>query len=247
MFNDFKITPKLINLILKKSILNQVENAYHSVKNDSILPTNFVAPSYEYNEKKYFLNDYSRFKTLKETVTEVVDAVYILQNKGEYTFHVKFYNDVVKSDLLPLVLIDGVLIQNHHTIIDYDSNNIESIGVVRDKYIYGGQLFMGIISIKTFKADYKHSVSESYIKKVKLIKPQVSKKYFKQEYNDSKLNRIPDFRNQLLWQPDFVLSNNEALISFYTSNNTGDYEICIEGYTNDGKPVSLREIISVKK
>ena len=70
-------------------------------------------------EKKYFLNDYTRFKTLKETITEVVDAVYILQKKGVYTFHIKFYNNIIKSDLPPLILIDGILIQDHNVLINY--------------------------------------------------------------------------------------------------------------------------------
>jgi len=247
VFNDFRITPKISNLVLKKSILNQIENAYHSVKNDSILPINSKLPSYAYNEKKYVLNDYTRFNTLKETITEVLDAIYTEQKNGNYTFHVKFYNSVVKTDLLPLVLIDGVLIQDHNSLIDYNARNIKSIGIVRNKYIYGGHTFMGAIIIETLKGDYNHPVKGNFIRSLELDKPLVSKKYFEQEYNDDlNLTRIPDFRNQLLWQPNFVLSGNEALVSFYTSNNIGDYEICLEGYTNNGEPVSIREIISVK-
>lgn len=247
VFNDFKLTPKLKDLILKKSILNQIENAYYSIKNDSIIPINFTNPSYKYKEKEYFLSDYSRFKTLKETITEVVDAAYVVQKSDEYTFHIKFYNDTNKSDLLPLVLIDGVLIQNHNTVIDYNAKNIKSIGVVRDKYVYGGQTFNGIISIKTLKGDYNNSFREDAIKSFELDKPLVSKKYFKQEYNDdSKLNRIPDFRNQLLWHSNLKLSTAKNQITFYTSDNTGEYEICIEGFTNNGKPVTIKTYITVK-
>jgi predicted glycosyltransferase involved in capsule biosynthesis len=76
--------------------------------------------------------------------------------------------------------------------------------------------------------------------------PQVNKKYFKQVYNDSEFNRIPDFRNQLLWYPNLTLNTNETQISFYTSDVTGDFEICIEGFTERGKPVSEKQFISVK-
>lgn len=243
VFNDFIITPKINDLILKKSILNQIENAFHSLKNDSILPISSAVPSYQYNEKKYILDDYTRFNTLKETVTEVVEAVYMEQKK----FRVKFYNNVIKSDLLPLVLIDGVIIQDHNMIIDYNARHIKSIGIVRDKYIYGGQTYMGVISIKTLKGDYKFPLEGSFIKSFELDKPLVNKKYFRQEYNDhAKLDRIPDFRSQLLWQPNFILKGNESKVSFFTSNNIGYFEICLEGYTNMGKPVFLREIIHVK-
>ncbi|WOD43023.1 hypothetical protein [Hwangdonia lutea] len=246
VFNDFKLTPKLTDLILNKSIFNQIENAYHSVKRDSILPIDFKTPSYRYKEKKYILSDYTRFKTLKETITEVVDAVYVLQENGDYTFHIKFYNDTNKSDASALVLIDGILIQNHNSVTDFNANSIKSIGVVRDKYVYGGQLFNGIISIETLKGDYNPTIKGDYINRFEIDKPIVNKKYFKLDYSDSELNRIPDFRNQLLWHPNLNLISDENQISFYTSDIAGDYEISFEGFTNLGKPVTIKTHITVK-
>ncbi len=245
-FNDFRLTSSLKDLILKKSISNQIENAYYTIKSDSVEALELANPLYKSKEKKYFLEDYTRFKTLRETITEVVDAVYMLQKKGAYTFHVKFYNGIINTNLLPLVLIDGVLIQNHNDIISYNAKNVKSIGVVRSKYVYGGQLFMGIISIETLTGNYNHASNESYIKQVKLDNPQVPKRYFKQEYkNKLNLSRIPDFRSQLLWHPDFSMDTDEQQISFYTSDNSGDYEICVEGFTHNGNPVSLKHFISV--
>jgi hypothetical protein len=246
VFNDFKLKPELNDLILKKSILNQIENGYLSIKKDSILPIVFSSPSYKIEDKKYILNNYTKFKTLKETITEIVDAVYILQKDGEHTFHVKFYNSTAKSDLLPLVLVDGILIQNHNSIIDYNAQNIKSISVVRDKYVYGGLLFNGIISIETLKRDYNTTIKSDYFKRLELNKPEIEKKYFKQEYTGYEYNRIPDFRSQLLWYPDLTLNSEEKQISFYTSDNIGDYEISVEGFTDKGEPVTIKEYFQVK-
>lgn len=246
-FNDFELSPSLNNLILQKSISNQIENAYHSIKNDSIIPVKSKPLFYKSKEIKYFLNDYTRFKTLKKTITEVIDAAYVAQKNDEYTFHIKFYNQITKSDLLPLVLIDGVPIQNHNDIIDYDAKNIKSINLVRSRYNYGGQFFMGIISIETIEGDYKHFSTDSYIKYFELEKPQVNKNYFKQVYdNNVDLKRIPDFRTQLFWFPNFKFNTDEIQFYFYTSDYIGEYEICIEGFTNNGNPVSSRKIISLK-
>ncbi len=247
IFNDFELTPGLNNLILQKSISNQIENAYHSIKNDSIIPVKSKPLFYKSKEIKYFLNDYTRFKTLKKTITEVIDAAYIVQKNDEYTFHIKFYNQITKSDLLPLVLIDGIPIQNHNDIIDYDAKNIKSINLVRSRYNYGGQFFMGIISIETIEGDYKHSSTDSYIKYFELEKPQVNKNYFKQVYdNNVDSKRIPDFRTQLFWFPNFKFNTDEIQLYFYTSDYIGEYEICIEGFTDNGNPVSSRKIISLK-
>jgi len=64
--------------------------------------------------------------------------------------------------------------------------------------------------------------------------------------SDNKFNRIPDYRNQLLWIPNFKLDRQEKIIKFFTSDNKGVYEICLEGFTNDGKPVSLKQNITIK-
>jgi hypothetical protein len=66
-------------------------------------------------------------------------------------------------------------------------------------------------------------------------------------YDGSKnLERIPDFRSQLLWLPNLVLDTKYKEITFYTSDNVGDYEVSLEGFTNEGIPVSLKEVFSVK-
>jgi len=50
----------------------------------------------------------------------------------------------------------------------------------------------------------------------------------------------------LLWVPNFTLSENSQLLNFYTSDNTGLYEILVEGFTFEGKAVSIRKTIEVR-
>jgi hypothetical protein len=42
------------------------------------------------------------------------------------------------------------------------------------------------------------------------------------------------------------LSENNTNVDFYTSDVTGEFEICIEGYTNQKEPVSIKHYFSVK-
>jgi len=246
VFNDFELTPELNELIIEKSIANQVENAFGSAKKDSVLPNNSSKASFKHKQKQYILDDYSRFSTLKETITEVVDAVYLTQEKGSNTLNVKFYNNLTVTDVPPLVLVDGVIVQDHNTIFDYDANAIKSVNIIRDKYIYGGQQFMGIISIETLKGDFDLPSANKSIKRHNITQPQTNKIYFNQEYKDDvSLNRIPDFRSQLLWYPSLRLNASQKEISFYTSDIAGEYEICIEGFTNTGEPISIKETIKI--
>jgi hypothetical protein len=42
------------------------------------------------------------------------------------------------------------------------------------------------------------------------------------------------------------LENQETTITFFTSDVSGIFEISLEGFTNGGTPVSLRETFEVK-
>lgn len=246
VFNKFRITPKDENWILQRSIYNQIENAYYSVKLDRLKtikpPIPFYPGDYIYN-----LDDFTRFPTIKETIVEVIDNVWITQKKDKPTFHVRIFNSEKESDLLPMILMDGILIQNHKELFDYDANKVRKISVITDKFSYYDQLFGGVISVETLDGNYECAINGNYIKNVELFKPLLGKHYFQQVYNSAdKLDRIPDYRSQLYWNPDLTLNKKESIITFFTSDNTGDYEIRVEGFTNGGKSVSLTEVIRVK-
>ena len=113
--------------------------------------------------------------------------------------------------------------------------------------MYCTQLFEGIIAIETFKKEIDEDLFETDQTNITLLNSSENKNYFKQIYNgDKKWDRIPDFRSQLLWLPNFKLNKiNEDLV-FYTSDNLGDYEISLEGFTKGGQPVSLRKTFKVQ-
>ena len=245
-FYDFRVTPKIKDYLLNRSIYNQIENVYSSIKPNTLKSIDKVSSIFNSKAKIYFLDDYTRFLSIKETIVEVINEIYIKQKKENSTFHVRLYDQLFESDLLPLILVDGILIQNHDELLDINVNDVQKIGVVSEKFIYDSLTFEGIISIETFNGDYQTDVSGNYIEKLSLFRPLKLKNYFNQIYDDSKKSvRIPDYRSQLLWEPNFNLNKNEDSLFFFTSDNNGDYEISLEGFTNDGKPVSLREIISV--
>ena len=240
-FNTFRIPLKYHDSILKHSIYNQIENAYSSVKLNKYKPLTINEHFFiEEIDVDYFLDDYTRFPTLKETIVEVITPVWISKKAGQYAFHVRSSN--LESNFPPLLIVDGVFISNHNELIDYDAKKIKRISIVRDNYIYGSKLFKGVISIETFNGNYKGGLLS-----IKWNKSKIDKVYYSQEYNNTdSINRIPDFRTQLLWLPDFKLDKKEKVITFFTSDNNGEYEICLEGFTKEGKPVSLGEVFSVE-
>ena len=247
-FNKFYISPKHEQYILDRSIHNQIENGYFSVKPDTIIDSKPIVPFFNTRYETYDLDDYTRFSTVRETMVEVVNHVSVKKvDKGQFVFNVRGYDPYISSGFLPLVIIDGYLVQNHNELVDYSAKKIKYIHVVRDKYIYGAQVFEGIIAMETIEGDYQNATYGDFVTNVAFFKPQSLKRYFKQTYTETnKDNRIPDYRDQLLWEPQLRLNKASEKISFFTSDNDGWYEIRVEGFSENGNPVSLREVFEVK-
>ena len=246
-FIDYKITKTANNYILQQSINNQIENAYGSVKPSETVKSSLENSFYNSKEISYNLDDFTRFPTVKETIVEIVDVLTVKQRKGNAFLEVIWANRTYDSGLLPLVIFDGIIIQDHNEIINYNANKIQTINVVREKYLYGTKLFEGIISFSSVNGDFsKQSASDTSVK-MALLKPLDKKIYFKQVYDTStNLKRIPDFRTQLLWLPNLEISSKTKHIDFFTSDVSGTFEISLEGFTINGNAVSLKEVIVVE-
>jgi hypothetical protein len=242
-----ELTPELKNSILQRSIANQIQNAYFSKKTDSIIDTNANDIFFKSMGKEYILDNYNRFLTLQETITEVLFEMYYRKTGNNFVIGVRDYNSTVEVPGSPLVLVDGLLIQNYNELFEYSTKNIYKVSIVPGGYYYGSQLFNGVISFTTKNQDYVSKQSESYIINANVLRPAIKKEYFTPDYSDkSKYERIPDYRYQLLWLPQLTLANTESPISFYTSDVTGTFEITLEGFTDKGIPVSLKDTFEVQ-
>ena len=248
-FNSFKITPSMKDKIIERSVYNQIENGYYEIKPDTIISSAKKDPFYtNYKVTTFVLDDYTRFYTVKDVFVEIIENVWSTTNKdGNRVFYVSNVKDSNKNHL-PLIFIDGVLIQNHQHLLDYKATKIKEISVLQGDAHFGNAIYQGVIIVKTNDGDYKNQLTSDYLIEQVLFKAQPQKNYFHQTHNnDNKAsNRVPDFRNQLLWEPKIIIDSNEEVINFYTSDNSGEYEICLEGFTNNGLPISLRETFTVK-
>ncbi|WP_299211841.1 hypothetical protein [uncultured Aquimarina sp.] len=246
-FYQFKISPSLKDKIVKRSIRNQIDNVFYSVKPDTLQALTNAFPFHGTEIETYNLDEYTRFGTVKETIVEVVESVWTKKDEnGNEVFAVRgYYPTVKKQSFLPLLVVDGILVQDQESIINYDARKIKSISFIRDRYYLGTQIFEGVVIIETIAGDYLNSINNSAT--ITLSSLQASKKYFRQKYNDDgSYKRIPDFRNQLLWQPNVEMTKGKSSIEFYTSDVTGDFEICLEGFKDNGFPISIKTYITVE-
>ena len=241
--NNLHISNSSISDIENRLVASQIVNAYNE-KEELKIRSKEIIPFYKYNAKEYILDDYKRFPSFKETILEIIPAVYFKEENGEYTLHIRDYVTSGDSFGKALVIIDGMLLQNVSELFNYNTSNIYKIDVINKAYSYGSKIFSGVIAITTFDREY---ISKSKNILPIQIERCISKKEF-QNYNynlDQDLTRIPDYRYQLAWEANFKMHQDSNRFIFYTSDIEGQFEISFEGFASNGEPISIKETFEV--
>ncbi len=179
---------------------------------------------------------------------EYVPSVFVRKRKGDFHFLVvnKLNSEVLRKD--PLILLDGVPIFDTNKVMALDPLLVENLDVVARRYYYGPLTFDGIVSYTTYgKESFDFPISSNALitdyKGMEFQREFFSPVY---ETKEQKNNRIPDFRDLLYWSPSVHTDENgKALISFYTSDQTGSYMLNIQGLTDDGNVGSMSYQFSV--
>lgn len=245
--SELILTADNTTAIEERSVANQIENAYYHMKKDSIAANSLTSPFFHTIEKAYILDDYTRFPTLKETIIEVLIEVYFKKNNDLYSLHLRDNSKDLEIYGLPLVLVDGLAIKDVNELFDLDMSTIYKVSLINQGYVYGPNLFSGLISFETKNNNFISKTSGDYIKKIDIQRPTSKKLYFSPDYASGTISpRIPDYRHQLLWIPELNIADKENTVSFYTSDVTGNFEIVLEGFTLKGVPISLKESFEVK-
>lgn len=242
--SDFTISNENIDEIEKRLVACQIVNSYHL--KDSLLKSSMpFIPFYKNNAKEYILDEYKRFPTFRETITEIVPAVYFKENGEGFSLHIRDYITGGQSFGSALILIDGLFLQDVNELFNYNTNNIYKICVINNAFSYGSKIFSGVISIITFNKAYNgksSNVLPLQIERCKFDKPFQNINY-ESEFDYS---RIPDYRYQLAWETNFLINKDSNVYHFFASDLDGLYEISLEGFSKSGEPLSINEYFEVK-
>lgn len=245
-FPNLKFHPESNKNITERLISSQVENAYYNVKKDSVITSDKYVPFFGSNAKEFKFDDYTRFRTMEETITEILTGVLFKKENKKYSIEIYDLDKNAISTLPPLVVVDGLILEDLNDFFTYNPKNLYKANVVYGIYFYGSKSFNGLVSFTTKNGDYESKLKGSFLLKPELLRPVSKKEYFQPDYSITKNTRIPDYRHQLLWLPNADLSDANAAIKFYTSDVSGKFEIILEGFSGKGAPVYIKDLIEVK-
>jgi len=200
-------------------------------------------------EMEIILDDYISLPVMQEVFFELVPGIILRTKKSGYEMKItnpltgNFYEEP------PLVMIDGVIINDLNVLADLDPGKVEKIEVVKTPYLIGDLVLHGIVNVITRAGDFSNITMPDFavVLPYKVIDDQYV--FLPPDHTDESdaLRRIPDLRNTLYWDPSVKTNiNGEAEIEFFTSDAEGIYAIKIHGITADGEKISVNKKFHVK-
>jgi hypothetical protein len=235
----FYLDSSKINAINNAVISMQINNIYEPFrKKNAVEAKTNVTDFYGKPENTIKMADYIELTSLREVVKEIIPNVYTLKQNGKYDFKLinKFRGQPFENK--PLVLVDGVPIYDFEKVLNINSKEIERADIINTRYFFSENIFDGIISFITKKGNLSAMEFDNSIFRQVYEGCQTQNDFYSPDYsNDStKESRIPDFRNTLYWNPSLqTMKDGKTEIGFFTSDETAEYTIVVEGITPDGK------------
>ena len=192
----------------------------------------------------YDLDHYKRFASFEETFIEFMPCVSTIGNKGSRRI-VAFDSDIYASgNGNTLVLLDGVAIMNHEHLLAYDPHLTKYVEVYVDDFVFGDQLYNGILYVKTPNRKLSGFTLPNYSVVSEFEGTQANTDYPMPSAQADNKAYMPDFRHTLYWNPNVTSQDTE--LECRTSDMCGTYIVKVEGRTPDGKAISGYTSFEVK-
>lgn len=187
-------------------------------------------------QASYNLDEYVRFNTVRDVLIEFVVGVTVY--KAEIRAKHADTNRFSRSKTL--VLLDGVPIEDHEKVLDYNANLLHYIHRYGGQYTFGGKIYDGIVSLITHKGGLPEMLLDVNSQLLAYEFPQYRPLFRSPLYDtyEQRTSRLPDYRHTLCWLPE--LNASERTFSFYTSDLGGTYEIVLRGITATGEPMEVK-------
>lgn len=190
------------------------------------------------------LDDYIKLPVMQEVFFELLPGIRMKSHKSVCEISMIDLFNKTGPKTPPVLFIDGVMVNDATSIANLDPEIVERIDVITGKYYVGDFIFYGLLNVITRAGDFSCTTLPE--KALRLKYNVVDSEASFAEPESMEMTNIPDFRNTLYWNASVMPDKNgKVSVNFRTSDNTGEYEIIVQGLTADGKPLSAEKIIRI--
>ena len=203
--------------------------------------TGYPFPFYGRADVQVDPDDYVELSDFNEISKELLSPVRFRNRKDVYSLNIfdRELDDYFTDE--PLMMIDGVPVQDLRKIANLSSSDIDWIDVVPYQRFYGNQRYDGVLSI--FTKDLNGSLIFSSDRILKLEYETLQEETRLAELETQGKN-MPDFKQVLLWEPELKAERNNQL-QLKTSDIKGTFKVQISGRKKNGEMTQLVQYFTV--
>lgn len=233
-----RLSSSYAQALLDRSVALQVQDIYYRDQFEKLAireadSSAFYGPP----DEKYILDAFTRFPVMEEVMREYVPGVMVRKRKDGFHFMVidHVHNDVFNDT--PLIMLDGVPIFDEDEIMAFSPLKVRKLEVITRRYYLGPLSFPGIVSYTTYNGDLGGFQLNPKSVKMNYEGLQLQREFYLPRYESQqqRQSRMPDQRTLLYWNPSAITNADGSLqLEFYTSDQSGNFRVVVEGMTADG-------------
>lgn len=245
-FSSFisSIKPQLIDKQVDAISLNnyfrdvQIQNAYFKKERALFKEVNEPLSQVSFwgnPDKEYNLDDYIRFVLMEEVLKEYIPEINVRKRGENYDLRVYCPKRSLFYENEPLLLFDGVPIENAKVLVEFNPLKIEKISLSTSAFILGSRKYEGVISFKSYTGNQVSELEEAFQSaKLSYVGYHQPREFFVPNHasKDPKIENAADYRNQVYWTP--LKSSLNSQVEYFNPELSGNYSIWIEGIDQNG-------------
>jgi len=192
----------------------------------------------------YTINDFITLDSLPEYFYELIPTVKVHYRNNQYSMNIFNPKAKITFPNRALTLYDGIIIDDLNKVMCLPPQSIDHIDVISSEYYYKSEHFYGIVHIvsKSNKCELQELPTNTERYYLPLFMSEITKAKYQKPKGSS-----PDFRTDLLWEPNIELTKDKNFeLNFTTSDVKGEYELTIEGISEKGEPIVIKQSILVE-
>lgn len=235
--SPLKLSSDMGPLISARGAASKIEATFDADTLYEVLPIR-RNPLFNGEGKTYMLDDYTRFPTMEEVITEYVNEMRVRtwDRQAHVELLLKDYYDAARfSGDRSLMLMDGVPVFNHEKVISFDPLLVKSVTVFPYVYSVGMKTFEGIANFETYKGNVQGMEFDANVRVYDFKGPAYPVAFTCKGLSG---NTYPDYRQTAYWHPLLSVSAGEKIeIPVVMPAYGGRFVVVVEGFAGDGSPL----------
>lgn len=215
----------------------------YTINKTDTLISQFGKPDY-----KIYLKNFIKLPTLHEVFDEIIPSVRVREENKQFVLST--YDEELNINYNnPLILLDNIPIFNVDDILKIKPSQINNIEIINKMYLSGDKIYNGIIMLNSNSDKFCRIKLPENAKFIKYQGFAYTGHPIFPEYKtiDEKESKMPDFRNTLYWKSGNLPTKENSVLSFYTSDNCGEYTINLYLIDEKGNVIKKSKTFIVEK